>query len=195
MYIDVIKEALFQSGGVINWVIIIAFAYTLARLSIVTNGMKNILRRINDVYREVSNEVGINARSGAVGNYRYVEIDNRAVDSARDDFNKAGSSYISYTQLIPVFPLLGLFGTICGLLPGLSQMTTNDMTGLYGSLSVALVSTFFGLIASIILKLYIALKSSRIINDIECQLVEIDRKYENLLNNNKIFQQNMGRNE
>lgn len=195
MYFEVIKEALFQTGGIVNWVIIIAFAYTLARLSFVTGSLKTILRRINDVYREVTNKAGINARSGAMGNYRYVEIDNQAVDKARDDFNRASSVYLSFTQLITIFPLLGLFGTICGLLPGLSQMTSNDMTGLYASLSVALVSTFFGLIASIILKLYIALKSSKIINDIECQLVEIDRKYENLLNNNKIFQQNMSMNE
>lgn len=89
------------------------------------------------------------------------------------EFNKTCSWHNVLTQLIPVFPLLGILGTVAGLM---LQTKAADIAGMLDSLDVALVTTFWGLVWAILLKLLEAFYPSRIIYDVEVMLDDFDKK-------------------
>ncbi len=94
------------------------------------------------------------------------------------DFNKSVSVYDSLTQLIPVFPLFGILGTVAGLMLALSQ-TEGDLSLVANDLDFALRSTFWGLIWTIGLKILVALTSARMIEDTEILLDDYNKKFDN----------------
>jgi len=77
------------------------------------------------------------------------------------------------TQLIPIFPLLGILGTVAGLM---LETKAGDIPAMLGSLDVALVTTFWGLIFAILLKIIEAVFPSRVIYDVEVMLDDFDKK-------------------
>ena len=89
------------------------------------------------------------------------------------DFNKDCALHSALSQLIPIFPLLGILGTVAGLM--LEVKASNNeimMEAVYSALS----STFFGLIFAILLKFIDAVFSSRIIEDVEVLLDDYSKK-------------------
>lgn len=92
------------------------------------------------------------------------------------DFNKVCSKYNVYAQLIPIFPLLGILGTVAGLI---SEVKAGSLENIMSSLDLALWSTFFGLVWAIVLKIIAAVAPSRIINDVEIMLDDYDKKINN----------------
>lgn len=89
------------------------------------------------------------------------------------EFNKDCSLHSVFAQLIPVFPLLGILGTVAGLM---LEMQASDIAGMMASLDVALTTTFSGLIFAILLKIIEAVFPSRIIYDVEVMLDDFDKK-------------------
>lgn len=90
-------------------------------------------------------------------------------------FNAKCIRYNTLVQFIPLFPLFGILGTVYGIITNL------DSADLMSGLGVALYTTFWGLVWSIILKVIVALFSSKIINEVEIMLDDYDKKYSNLL--------------
>ena len=77
------------------------------------------------------------------------------------------ASYVSFSQMISLFPLLGLMGTVLGLvLPG--NMTNVD--NLVSGLQFAMFTTLAGLFASIVLKYYDSRNPGVMINKLEAQI-------------------------
>lgn len=89
------------------------------------------------------------------------------------DFNKACSLHGVLVQLISVFPLMGILGTVAGLM---LQIQSNTAEGMMASLDVALNTTFWGLIFAIVLKFIEAVFPSRVIYDVEVMLDDFDKK-------------------
>lgn len=89
------------------------------------------------------------------------------------DFNKACAWHSVLVQFIPVFPLLGILGTVAGLM---LELQSSDIAGMMSSLGVAMGTTFWGLIFSIVLKSIEAVFPSRIIYDVEVMLDDFDKK-------------------
>lgn len=89
-------------------------------------------------------------------------------------FNKSCSWHEALAQLIPLFPLFGILGTVAGLILKLSPDSGSSV--LYESMNLALQSTFLGLVFAIILKFYDALGPSRTINETEIILGDYDKK-------------------
>ena len=94
------------------------------------------------------------------------------------EFNKTCSVHSVLIQIIPIFPLLGILGTVAGLMLQIQEAET--------SLNFALETTFWGLVCAIIFKLLDAIFSSRIIYDVEVMLddfykkIDIAEMFENL---------------
>lgn len=82
-------------------------------------------------------------------------------------FYKTRSGYDMYVQLISLFPLLGILGTVSGLM---SQVVAENMDALNASLTVALGSTVWGLIWAIGLKIIVVLFPGKIVDEIEIML-------------------------
>ena len=89
------------------------------------------------------------------------------------DFNKDCALHNVFSQLIPIFPLMGILGTVAGLM---LEVNSQDINGMMASLDTALSSTFFGLIFAILLKFVDAIFPSRIIEDVDVMLEDYSKK-------------------
>ena len=89
------------------------------------------------------------------------------------EFNKKCSWHGVLVQCIPVFPLLGILGTVAGLM---LQLQAEGMDAVMQSLDVALETTFWGLIFAVILKVIEAVFPARVISDVEVMLDDFDKK-------------------
>ncbi|MDO4938724.1 MAG: MotA/TolQ/ExbB proton channel family protein [Lachnospiraceae bacterium] len=93
----------------------------------------------------------------------------------RKSFDELCAKYLTVAQMIPVFPLLGILGTVAGLI---AQVQAADAAQIYASLDVALMTTFWGLVAAIVLKVVETWLVLREINDIETIFNDYDIKYQ-----------------
>lgn len=89
------------------------------------------------------------------------------------EFNTKCSWHGVLVQCIPVFPLLGILGTVAGLM---LQVQAEGIEAMMNSLNTALDTTFWGLIFAILLKVIEAVFPSRIIYDVEVMLDDFDKK-------------------
>jgi len=190
------KEMIGQAAGDwINWLIIVLFIIVFGLLFSLQGKLKKLQNDATRIYRKTKSTSRISSKSGAMGYTELSEVNPEAMDEAREKFNKLGTSYLSYVQLVSLFPLLGLFGTVYGLIPGLYAMKGGDLETLYAALCTALISTFLGLIAGIVLKFYVSLGPSKTINGIENTLDENDRKYNLLVNFGKVTESSQNKAE
>ncbi len=118
---------------------------------------------------EVKREVDSLGNVTEYGRKTAADID--TIHSYENKYNETRSACETISQLIPVFPLMGILGTVAGIM---SQTTAKDSMAIVGSLNIALYSTFWGLIASIGLKLLITLLNGRIINAVDNMLESYD---------------------
>ena len=77
--------------------------------------------------------------------------------------------------MIPIFPLLGILGTVAGLI---LQVMTSDASAIYAALHLALSSTLYGLIAAIVLKIVEASIVQKHINEIDAMFSDYEIKYQ-----------------
>lgn len=95
------------------------------------------------------------------------------IRSHEKDFNNACSLHNMYAQLIPIFPLMGVLGTVVGLIKNVSATETAQMLD---SLDIALYTTAAGLICAIVLKVFDVFCPSKVINDVEVMLEDFNKK-------------------
>ena len=93
----------------------------------------------------------------------------------KDRFMKLCSQYSTLSHLIPVFPLLGILGTVAGLY---QQVSSKDASVIYDALDMALSTTLWGLLTAVILKVLEAFLVIRLINDIDAAFDSYDVRYQ-----------------
>lgn len=162
---------------VINLIIVIMFCVLRKRLGGVNKAMNGVCSQVENAYKDTKGQFKKNAR-GNLERGDKVEIERDDLEPLRKDFNEQFVEFNACANLIAILPLLGLLGTVIGLMPGLNSVKSGDFDQLYSSLSTALTSTFFGLVASIWLKAYISSKPGKTIDKVEINFAEIDRLYE-----------------
>lgn len=74
-------------------------------------------------------------------------------------FNSIQLTYSIFEQFVPVFPLLGILGTVAGLIQQL-----DNVSEMRNALALSMSTTFWGLIAAILLKIIDAVWVSKAIN-------------------------------
>ena len=172
------------SFGLMFWVtniIIVGFGiYLIVNLASIHKLMKENQTEARNVYNITRGKSAFDLASGAVGYSAEVSLDYEKMDKVREKYNLNFSEYQSKAQLISILPLMGLLGTIIGLIPGLSAVKEQDFSVLYSSLSTALSSTFFGLVFSIILKCQVS-SHSKTMSSIEDYFEDNERKYNQVL--------------
>ncbi len=96
-------------------------------------------------------------------------IDQAELEKNRDNYYLEYSNYVVCSQIIAIFPLLGILGTVWGLVMG-----GIDADMLLEGLSTALYTTLAGLVASIILKFIDAVFVGKKINLIDAKFEKAD---------------------
>lgn len=140
--------------------------------------------RIQDALNWKRRSMSINKKTMELQEHEEVEnITPETIHGYEKEFNKVCSSYNVLAQFIPLFPLLGILGTVSGLM---LQVSSQDIASMSASLSLALGSTWVGLIFAIGLKILVALTSNRIIDDVEILLEDYDKTFGDLVAQRKI---------
>ncbi len=173
-------------------VLIISIAVIIVYGCIVWSRLSSIHRSImqdhdeaRNVYNKTMGESVVDIASGIYGYSERVEFDIKEMDPIRKKYNEHSTQYIYWAQQIPLFPLMGLLGTVIGIIPGLAQVKSGEFTALYSSMSTALYTTLAGLVFSIILKI-VSSKHGRTMNAIENYFEENDRKFSQALGLGKV---------
>ena len=105
-------------------------------------------------------------------------IDEEDILAKKRKFEERCAAVDTLVQLIPIFPSMGILGTVVGLM---MQISAEGIEGMTGALATALSSTLFALIMTIILKAYVALRVSRTINETEIEFVDNDRYHQEFI--------------
>ena len=159
-----------------NWIIIVGGVVVLFFL--IKNYVKLYTKKsfINDAMNRKNKESYINPVTGEVEEREKSEA--VTPDTIRDyekSFNEVVSSHNVCVQFIPLFPLMGILGTVAGLL---LQVKAADIDTMFSALDTALGSTFYGLIVTIILRI-VATIPAKLIEDTEIVLDDYDKKLDN----------------
>ncbi len=167
-------------GAIIIWALIIFIS-----LKSINTAMKEIKEKTAKAYSSAKSETKLNSDGNPV------EATSRTFnrekhEPIRAEFIKQAVKYIKWSNLISTLPLAGLLGTVLGLMPGLLAVKEQNFDSLYSSMSTALTSTAVGLIAALLLKIYVSYGPDANINEVELQFDNIDRRYDNAIGLSKL---------
>lgn len=160
---------------IINPVILIFALVVLVMLII-------IAKKLSDHARLVSEKL-FSMKSTGVKQSRALDLKQRAMAVVkredlyplRKTYDEIYSQYNTWAQMIPIFPLLGILGTVAGLI---LQVSSQNADAIYASLHLALSSTLYGIIAAIILKIVEAAVVQKRVNEIDSMLSDYEIKYQ-----------------
>ncbi len=150
-------------------------------LAVVTiGGFVYVVTEINKIDKNIAAKNKSGRRRRLVGKGFQREPDTITWENTLDsleEFNKVHVIYSVFAQLISVFPLLGILGTVSGLMGSFAGDSTN-IELISRGLGEALVTTFLGLIAAIVLKIFDAVFVSKKINEMELYFETFEQDYE-----------------
>lgn len=143
--------------------------------------------KIDDVLNRKNIRTGIHEKTGIMEETEEdIYTPPETLRKYEKDFNKTRSGFDMYSQLISIFPLLGILGTVSGLM---SQVVAEDLDALLASLNVALQSTLAGLFFAIVLKLVIVIWSGRIVDQVEIMLDNYYDKFDDSIKQGNILKE------
>ena len=91
----------------------------------------------------------------------------------KEEYNKIQLIYQTFEQFVPIFPLLGILGTVAGLIQQL-----DNIDQMRDALALSMSTTFLGLIAAVVLKFADALFVSRTVNTMEMYFDTFEQNYQ-----------------
>ena len=157
-------------GQFINWIIlglalitVGGFAFVVFKIGVLNNRM--IEDRRKNGGRKDYPEGGYKKNADV-----YTWEDNLAY---LEDFNKIQLKYSVFEQCVPVFPLLGILGTVAGLIQQLGNI--DEMKA---ALTTSMSTTFWGLVAAILLKIIDAVFVSKTVNKMNLYFETFDQNYQ-----------------
>ena len=143
--------------------------YVLAKLRQIYKSFDKIRVRVHSTNDEDEwiDDVG-NVGLSTTVNIRY---DRDELELNRGRFSVAYANYVTCGQLTSLLPLLGILGTVAGLI---ASSGTTDMSQMISGLGTAMWTTLCGLVASIGLKALDAVLLGRLVNLIDAKFNEAD---------------------
>jgi biopolymer transport protein ExbB len=157
--------SLFEQGGAVLWAILFTSLYMwillVERFWFHRSQMPALRKRLLDEWRQQPLNLS------AVLSFRKIET---LVKGLRSEANK---NMLALQALVVILPLLGLLGTVSGMIKVFEVMTvfgTGNTRGMASGISEALVTTMAGL--------FTALSGLYFVSDLERRAEDISRKFE-----------------
>lgn len=169
-------ETLVEIVDKITTPVIVAGFVIMAYLIVKLSGKLNTLKQeAAEQLLQVKGGAQINPKTLALRQRNTAIASRETSYKLRDTFNECCSHYATVSHLIPLFPLLGILGTVAGLY---RQVSTMDAAMIYDALDTALSTTLWGLLAAVILKFAEALFVMKRINEIDAVFESYDIRYQ-----------------
>ena len=93
------------------------------------------------------------------------------------EFNDIQVKYDMFEQFIPIFPLLGILGTVVGLVNALPEFSL-DSGNPFEGLATALTTTICGLVVAILLRFFDSVKVSKEVNKMGLYFDSFEQSYQ-----------------
>ena len=158
-------------SAIITPAIILLTAVMLVAVIFNYTKLKDHLHTISNALNGKEVKRKVDSRGKVTEMTREIAADVDTIHAYENKYNDSRAAYETISQLIPVFPLMGILGTVAGIM---GQTNAPNSSEIVGSLNVALGSTLWGLIASISLKLIITLLNGRVVNSVDNMLDAYD---------------------
>lgn len=154
-------------GIVIDPLIIAGFAVLLFFMIRTARILKGKAEEISDIYHGKGGRNYVNKKNHTLKQIATAEAKWDDVNTFKGDYSDICAKYSTLASLVPVFPLMGILGTVAGLI---LQVETQNVDVIFAALNTAMSSTLYGLLAAIILKAVEAICISSKINRIDADL-------------------------
>ena len=159
---------------IINPAIVVLGIYVGVRLALVLSSLRRLQPRVEEELNGSRGKAVVDLDTLALRRREAAPSKRGEVDRLKNEFGRITEQYLAFSQTIPIFPLLGILGTVVGLI---LQVSTQDASEIYASLDLALTSTLYGLLAAIALKFFVAFGHTRTIYAIENLFREYEDSY------------------
>ncbi len=157
-------------GSSINWIILFlalltfgGFIYTYIQVGKIQNKIESDGKKSGG--RKVYTGNGFRKEADV---YSWEDILNNL-----ETFNNVQIKYSIFEQFVPVFPLLGILGTVAGLI-----MQLGNIDQMREALALSMSTTFWGLIAAILLKIIDAIWVSSAVNKMALEFDSYEQNYQ-----------------
>ncbi|MCQ2402017.1 MAG: MotA/TolQ/ExbB proton channel family protein [Lachnospiraceae bacterium] len=154
-------------GIIIDPIIIAGFIVLLYFMIKIARTLKVKTREISDIYHGKGGKNYVNKKSHTLKQIATAEAKWDDVNTFKGEYSDICAEYSTCASLVPVFPLLGILGTVAGLI---LQVETQDVGAIFSALNTALSSTLYGLLAAIILKAFESFAIASKMNHIDADL-------------------------
>ena len=162
-------------GNIINPVIWVLGVAVLIALILISNQLKELGKKVDEQIQGNKGKVYRNQKTLDLKQRDTAIAKREDTYPLRKSFDELCARYLTIAQMIPVFPLLGILGTVAGLI---AQVQASDAAQIYASLDTALTTTFWGILAAIILQVVETWLVQKEINSIETVFNDYDIKYQ-----------------
>ena len=165
-------------GYAILGFIMIFFLVVLYRLIRMSTEFQQIRQEVHRELYEKRGEAMVDPVTLALAQREAAPSQRQDMTRMKNGFDKACADYLTWNQTIPIFPLLGILGTVIGLV---GQVAAQDAEAIYSNLGSALYTTIGGLVAAIILKMVVAFLHTRVVFDIENMFSEYELRFQDAI--------------
>ena len=156
-------------GNSINGIILALFIITVGGFAFVVMNVTKLKNTIDEKHKKKrSTEFTPGGIQKTPDAYTWEEI----LEYKEEFNNKVQIIYSVFEQFVPIFPLLGILGTVAGLIQHL-----DDITKMQEALTLSMSTTFWGLIAAIVLKFTDAILVSKTVNKMELYFDTFEQNY------------------
>lgn len=156
-------------GNSINGIILALFIITVGGFAFVVMNVTKLKNTIDEKHKKKrSTEFTPGGIQKTPDAYTWEEI----LEYKEEFNNKVQIIYSVFEQFVPIFPLLGILGTVAGLIQHL-----DDITKMQEALTLSMSTTFWGLIAAIVLKFADAILVSKTVNKMELYFDTFEQNY------------------
>ena len=165
---------------IFNIVILAALVVLWLQFSEINKKLEEHLKSVKKKFSTSHKEQTLNSDGLTVVTSETAGFTIRDINLSKKEYDEIAAKFESLVQLVPIFPSIGILGTVVGLM---LQVSANGIDGMTGAIATALSSTFFALIATIILKAYVAVTTTKIMSAIDIEYRDNDRYHQEFVEN------------